>query len=80
MNKSRRSRVEYISPMAELIRTRPEAFDFADAPDTAPLSEAYLRQMDAPRDRGSDEAEDQGRALKTYPLMAGEATRAKTPT
>ena len=58
MSKSRQAKIEYISPISELIRTRPEAFDFADAPDTAPLSEEYVRQMDALRDRGSDEAED----------------------
>lgn len=37
------------SPIAELIRTRPEAFDFGDAPDTKPLSAEYQAQMDARR-------------------------------
>ena len=32
----------WTSPIAELLRTRPEAFDFADAPDPKPLSEEYL--------------------------------------
>ncbi|GEM_PF-1140856 len=37
------------SPIANLIRTRPEAFDFGDAPDSAPLSDQYQVDMDARR-------------------------------
>lgn len=37
------------SPIAELIRTRPEAFDVGDAPDSEPLSDQYQADMDARR-------------------------------
>ncbi len=37
------------SPIHELIRTRPEAFDFGDAPDTRPLSQSYETDMKAHR-------------------------------
>ena len=37
------------SPIADLIRTRPEAFDFGDCPDVEPLSSAYAAHMDAKR-------------------------------
>ena len=37
------------SPIANLIRTRPEAFDFGDAPDSAPLNDQYQVDMDARR-------------------------------
>lgn len=33
------------SRIAELMRTRPEAFDFADCPDTTPLSPEYKADM-----------------------------------
>lgn len=36
-----------VSPIADLIRTRSEAFDFGDAPDTKPLSAEYEAEMDA---------------------------------
>lgn len=35
------------APIADLIRTRPEAFDFGDAPDTKPLSAECQAEMDA---------------------------------
>ena len=38
-----------VSSIADFIRTRPEAFDFGDAPDTKPLSDEYVAQMDATR-------------------------------
>ena len=38
-----------VSSIADLIRTRPEAFDFGDAPDTKPLSDEYVAEMDATR-------------------------------
>lgn len=42
-------RPQTTSPIAHLIRTRPEAFDFGDSPDTKPLSATYAAQMDAMR-------------------------------
>ena len=38
-----------LSSIADLIRTRPEAFDFGDAPDPEPLSDQYKVDMDARR-------------------------------
>ncbi|WP_426039862.1 hypothetical protein [Brevundimonas sp. DC300-4] len=46
------------SPIAELLRTRPEAFDFADAPDLKPLSEEYLAAMAALRPAWAREGQD----------------------
>ena len=49
MKHSHDNRDSQVSSIADLIRTRPEAFDFGDAPDTKPLSDEYVAQMDATR-------------------------------
>ena len=51
MTNQHRSPDEAAFVLAELIRTRPAAFDFGDAPDIQPLCDEYASAMDARRPR-----------------------------